>query len=87
MQKNPNLKDEGWGIWAWIKDFEEKFGDATFKVSSEQYKEREISYRIEVIENEEYFNQADIWDKKHKKDRTDTWQKSDNLGNKTDKWS
>ena len=84
---NPNLKDEGWGIWAWIKDFEEKFGDATFKVSSEQYKEREISYRIEVIENEEYFNQADIWDKKHKKDRTDTWQKSDNLGNKTDKWS
>tara|TARA_R110002167_G_scaffold268115_1_gene474678 strand:+ start:303 stop:1112 length:810 start_codon:yes stop_codon:yes gene_type:complete len=84
---NDNLKDEGWGIWAWIKDFEEKFGDATFKVSMEQFKERQVNYTIEVLENEKYFNQVDMWDKKHKKSNTDTWQKKDNMGNLTDKWS
>ena len=84
---NSNLKNEGWGIWAWIKDFEEKFGDATFKVSSEQYKERQIEYRIEVLENEEYFNQADIWDKKHAKGHGDKLGLTSPYGNKLDKWS
>lgn len=84
---NSNLKNEGWGIWAWIKDFEEKFGDATFKVSSEQYKEREVSYRIEVLENEEYFNQADIWDKKHAKNQGSKLGLTSPYGNKLDKWS
>ena len=84
---NPNLKNEGWGIWAWIKDFEEKFGDATFKVSSEQYKERQIEYRIEVLENEEYFNQADIWDKKHAKGHGDKLGLTSPYGNKLDRWS
>ena len=84
---NPNLKNEGWGIWAWIKDFEEKFGDATFRVSSEQFKERQIEYSIEVIESEEYFNQADIWDKKHTKSHGDKLGLTSPYGNKTDKWS
>ena len=84
---NPNLKDEGWGIWAWIKDFEEKFGDATFKVSMEQFKERQVSYRIEVLENEEYFNQTDIWDKKHAKGHGDKLGLTSPYGNKLDKWS
>tara|TARA_R110001583_G_scaffold142228_1_gene294511 strand:+ start:67 stop:918 length:852 start_codon:yes stop_codon:yes gene_type:complete len=84
---NPNLKNEGWGIWAWAKDFEEKFGDATFKVSSEQFKERQIEYRIEVIENEEYFNQVDMWDKKHAKSHGDKLGLTSPYGNKIDKWS
>ena len=84
---NPNLKNEGWGIWAWIKDFEEKFGDATFKVSMEQFKERQVSYRIEVLENEEFFNQTDIWDKKHAKGHGDKLGLTSPFGNKLDKWS
>ena len=84
---NPNLKNVGWGIWAWIKDFEEKFGDATFKVSSEQFKERQVEYRIEVLENEEYFNQADIWDKKHAKNQGSRLGLTSPYGNKLDKWS
>tara|TARA_R110001606_G_scaffold352788_1_gene503232 strand:- start:185 stop:628 length:444 start_codon:yes stop_codon:yes gene_type:complete len=79
--ENPNAS---FGIDYYLNEFEEEYGHTDFEVTEEFGR-----YTIIPINNFK-FNAAYERDRQkqiNRREKGTSWQKSDNMGNKTDKWS